>query len=1560
MYRQIKITGASQNNLKNISLEIPHYKLIAVTGVSGSGKSSLAFDTIAGEGQREYLESIPSFARQFAGKVSKPDVKEISGLFPVITISQRTTGSSSKSTVGTLSEIYDLLRLLFARFGKSENNIKLSRSLFSFNSPLGACPVCAGLGVEEKISVEKLVADPNKTLREGALVPTLPNGYIMYSQVTVDVLNTVCGQHGFNVDIPWKQLSEEQKDVILNGSEKIKVLYGKHSLESRLKWTGLKAKPREEGYYKGMLKIMEDILKRDRNKNILRFTESVKCGTCAGKRLNEKALSVYYRNYTIDYLSDLELSELAEIFREIKPASEAEEKIILKIIHQLNLLRNLGVGHLKLSRGSNTLTGGEMQRIKLVNQLSAELSNVLYVFDEPSIGLHPRDNHQMISVLRELVNNGNTVIVIEHDLEIIRNSDWILEIGPEAGSNGGELLYNGSTQEFLEYKSPGGLTPTQKALMGIEKKYEPKTNGEDFVLSDCSVNNLKGFNVTFKKYSLNAVTGVSGSGKASLVFGCLVPRLKYVIKIDQSPIGRTPRSNPATYTGLADNIRDLFAQQEEAIKLGYKKGRFSFNNKGGRCETCEGAGKIQIGMHYMGNVDVICETCGGKRFNDETLQIKYKGKNISDVYDMSINEAHDFFVNEDKIRNYLSVLKSLDLGYLKLGQASTTLSGGEAQRIKLAESLVKKTRQDTWFILDEPTTGLHYQDTQYLIAALRKLTEQGNTVVYIEHQEQLIKTSDWIIDLGPESGSKGGELIFQGTWNDFAECEKSLTATAMINNYVETFVYDKKKNNIKLTNVTTNNLKSINIEFPKNKITVLTGLSGSGKSSLAFDTLYAESQSRFTESLSTYTRSFIKQSNNAKADSFENLTPAVAINRKNLPVTPRSTVGTMTGINEKYRYMYSRIAQLNNIPLTARAFSGNDESGACRKCSGLGQKLTADKFKLAPDWNISIPGGALTHNSTIRYYGNPDSQFVALLNEAAKNTGIDLKLPLNQFTDEELKIIFYGTGKKVWDTVWHYKTKTGSGTKNISGLWKGFCNLIDEEYVRRLHNKNLEALLSMMHETECEDCKGAGLNEQSLSIKIDNKNIYALSSMSIKETMEWFEKFSKKNNVTKIVETIYEQIKSSLSGLVELELGHLSLTRRSSTLSGGEGQRLRLAQQLSGGLTGLTYILDEPTIGLHPSNVTQLLKLIRELKEKGNTIVIVEHDREVIKSADHIIEIGPGSGNDGGKIIASGNYEEFIQNDKAITPEYLTSHKLPELRKRNIIHNSFGLRGVTKHNLVNRDFNFISGGIIAVTGQSGAGKSTLIHHVLEPTLKSNSPVNCSSFYNNSNFDQVILVDHRALPGTKIGTVATYANLLEYLQLLFSNTEDAIQSGLKKSSFSYNNKEGKCPVCNGLGQIKISMDFMDDVWNTCDECSGTRYNEAVLKVKYHNRNIADFLSMTVSEILQFFSEHKNKFLVKTIPFLILLKEIGLGHLRLDQSTSSLSGGESQRLKLTVNLFDVKRENVLFLFDEPTSGLHYKDIDELIKVFNRMVDEGHTIVFIEHNSYLINVANQIIEM
>lgn len=1543
---KLSIVNATQNNLKNISLNIPHHQLIAVTGVSGSGKSSLVFEVIGGEGKRQYIETLPAYARQYEGKMNIAEVEQIKGLFPVVLVGQKKGHSSVHSTVGTLSNIYDLLRLLYARFGETSTEVKLSRSLFSFNSQTGACPVCSGLGEQEQIAIDKLVADADKTLREGALVPTLPNGYIMYSQVTVDVLNQVCEAHGFSVDIPWSKLTAEQKNVILHGSDRIKVPFGKHSIESRLKWTGLKAKPREEGYYKGMLPIMNGILKRDRNKNILKFVEAVVCESCGGKRLNKKALSVVFNEHTIDALSQLSLVELYNILSTWQKDEERQGVLAIydKLIQDLVLLCELGLGYLAINQLTTSLSEGEVQRIRLVNQLATDLSNVLYIFDEPSIGLHPRDGQAIVRILKALVAKGNTVIVVEHDKQIIHQADWIVELGPKAGIAGGQLLFNGSREQFFNAQP---ITPTQLAFV------EKRPNG---ISNIDSINKLllSGDICVYRK-ALNVFSGPTSDSKRKFIAEKLLSTFHPIQFINQSPIGRTPRSNPATYTGLADSIRDVLAKQPLAKQLGFKKGRFSFNNKGGRCESCEGGGKLQIGMHYMGVVEVICELCNGSRFNDATLKVQYQRKSIADIYELSIDEAIEFFDEEVRIKNNLKILQSLGLGYLKLGQSSTTLSGGEAQRIKLATSLMKKKTNDTWFVLDEPTIGLHHKDIQALLHTLQLLIKEGHHILCLSNHELLLQQADWCIDWLDTT------TYYQGNWSQLQKLNKGTVSYFSTPNVYDTSVL-QTIGDTSIYGAQTHHLKGINVRFPHNKITVVTGVSGSGKSSLVVDTLFASAESTFQANVSVYTRSFVKTANVAKVNRIERATPVVLVSRKNLHTSPRSTVATLTGIYEKYRYLYARAGALQGVDLKASAYSFNHELGACKNCKGLGSTKKATLGLLVPNTSLSVMAGALTHNTAIKYYGNPDGQFVAILKEVAKANKFSLEVPFSSYTQEELAIILNGTDDREWTTVWEFKNKTRSGKQTITSQWKGFANLIGEEYDKKRHNKNTQKLQALMTDVICTSCNGKRLNRTALQTTIEGLDIAMLTQLSVSATIRWFENKEKESNVQLVIDNIYPRFRSLLHDLEALGLGHLTLDRTTATLSGGEGQRLRLAQQLTGSLTGVTYVLDEPTVGLHSHNTLMLWSIIQRLQQKGNTIVIVEHDREIIQKADYIIELGPKAGIYGGEVIAQGNLTTFMEATKAITPHYLKNRVYPKPIEINTPQNTFGFNAVTRYSLKDRDFSFKTKSITALTGLSGAGKTTLLRDIIYTSITKHKASYCKEYYGGQVFQQVVFVEQRELKKQQKEILATTLGIIDVCKTAFYNHAKLISTTYKKSYFDFRHKDGRCSHCSGQGEIKISMDFLDDIWQLCEECNGNRYNDSANKILIENKSIAQVLQLSISELLQFFTVlQPSKPLSQARDILKLLIDFGLGHLAINQSVQSLSGGEKQRLQLALALNKTaKSEETLFLLDEPSTGLHYKDIDVLIEILHKIVRQGHTIIFVEHNPYLIAIAHQEIKI
>lgn len=1588
----IRIRNAQENNLKGISVNIPHHQLIVVTGVSGSGKSSLAFDVIAREGQRRFLETFSGFSRQYMGKLARPAVDSIEGLAPVITVGQKSTGAHARSTVGTMSDLYSLLRLLFARLGTSPKPVALNRSLFSFNSPAGACSTCNGLGLEEKISLGKLVANPELTLREGALAPTLPNGYIMYSQVTVDVLNTVCEAHGFNVDIPWNALTEAQQEVILNGSDRLKVPFGKHSLESRLKWTGITAKPREEGFYKGMLPIMSDILRRDRNKNILRYVESLPCSSCAGSRLNEAARSVTIKDQNIAALSALELRALASWLQK-QQWTESEQAVATPIIKtickSIELLSELGVGYLTLERAASTLSGGEAQRIRLVNQVTAELSNMLYVFDEPSIGLHLADNAAMLRLMRSLVQQGNTVLVVEHDEATIRHADWIVDIGPKAGAEGGTLLYNGAAKPFLDESNSKSISPTKSALLTTSTKPSHKDNTDLAVeLIGCRFNNLKSIDTVFQVGAFNVITGRSGSGKSSLMHGVLEAAIKHqlnpeeappplhriqgadaftkLITITQKPIGRTPRSNPATYTGLADRLRDLFASLPEAKAAGFKKGRFSFNNKGGRCETCQGAGRIQVGMHFLGTVDVVCGTCNGQRFNPETLTIAYKGKNISQVLELSVAEAIEFLADQPAILRYLSALNAVGLGYIALGQPSTTLSGGEAQRVKLASELHQKSTGRTLYLLDEPTIGLHMADVSVLIAALRALTNQGNTVVCVEHDLDLIRQADWLIDLGPGSGTDGGLLIAQGSPAVIAEHPTSATGLALRGAFTHTEQHNttpaQPPTSIELRGVSTHRLQNINASIPRNALTVITGVSGSGKSSLAFDTLVAESQSRFSESLSTYVRSRLQQGNSAQLESSSGLGPVVALGRRHRASSGRSTVVTITGLYDHYRLLFSRIAQLNGHDVSMQHFSFNHQLGACPHCNGLGVVPTCNPAALIAQPTLSVPEGALLGHKPGNYYGDPHGQHVAILKEVAQQHALNIALPWSELDEATQQVILYGTGEREYDVTWEFKNKTREGVQQVRAPWLGFCNYVDEEYQRKLHNKNIQPLIDLLHDETCTACNGARLKPELLALTVAGKNIAEVTNLSLEAALAFFERAGAGLSTTEraVFDEGWPRIQALLKSLLSLRLGYLSGNRLSRTLSGGEAQRLRLAGQLSANLYGVTYVLDEPTVGLHPTDTEALMRLLRKLIERGNTVVVVEHDETVIRAADCILELGPGAGHLGGHIMHNGSLAELLKLSDSPTASMLRQPMQSNPEPHALTENAFGLKQANRNNLQAIDVDFTAGGLIAVTGVSGSGKSTLVQHVLLASASKKRPVGCEAAYGLERFDGIFNVDQQPVSTNALSTPATHTGMMDALRNAFAATEVAKSAKLGKSAFSYLHKDGRCASCNGYGQLRTSMDFMSDVWSPCETCNTLRYNDAVLSVKLARHSIGSMLQLSVAEAQELLTPISGKHIAAVVKQLDAMQAVGLGHVRLGQPGNTLSGGEAQRLKLAREMAKAGGSNNLYVFDEPTTGLHLQDIAVLLELFHALARQGHTVLYVEHHPALIAAANQVIEL
>ncbi|MGE5357612.1 MAG: excinuclease ABC subunit UvrA [Bacteroidales bacterium] len=1643
----IAVRGASEHNLKSVDVDIPRGVLAVVTGISGSGKSSLAFDTICAEGRRRYLETFSSYARQFLGRLGRPAVVRIDGLSPAVALDQSAAVSNPRSTVGTLTDIYDLLRLLWARQGVvNENSAAVipSRALFSFNSPQGACPACKGLGVEDRLDPDLLLRDPTKSIRQGALRITTPTGYLVYSQVTLDVLDQVCRAHGFSVDKRWEDLSGAERDVVLNGSDRVRIPYGKHPLASRLRWSGITAKPREEGVYKGILPVMEQILRTKRNANILRFVRSMPCRACGGTRLRPEALAITYAGLTIADAARMPIVDLRRFFEgHSAESSEVARRVAEPIVERCDVLQRLGLGYLSLDRESTTLSTGEAQRLRLARQASVNLSNLLYVLDEPSVGLHHHDTGRLLDVLRTVRNRGNTVIVVEHDEQVMRQADWIVDIGPGAGEAGGRLLFSGPvstfTQDGSDTRDPRlQSSRTHAYLTGRERialPTERRPGSGRLHLAGITRHNVHDQDVEFLLNAFNVVTGVSGAGKSTLVEETMArvrdagsrslhaaphksARIDKVIGIDQAPIGRTPRSNPATYTGLFDSVRDLFASTPDAASRGFGKGRFSFNVKGGRCDACEGAGVQQVGMQFLGTVAVVCETCGGRRFNDATLEVRYRGRDIHQVLEMPVTEAAAFFADQPAICRPVEAMRVLGLGYVTLGQPATTLSGGEAQRVKLAAELGRPGTGRTLYVLDEPTTGLHAADVARLLDALNALVSKGNTVIAIEHHLDVVKSADWVVDLGPGSGADGGRIVAVGTPEQVASTDASLTGAALRTvlerasarephvGGVEGKASDRSSAPspvvlapIRLTGVSTHNLKHVDVDIPRATLTVITGVSGSGKSSLAFDTLFAEAQQRYAETFSTWARRFVQRASEAEFDTAEGLTPAIAIAQQRPSRNPRSTVATLTEIHDLYRLLFARagtrdanrdarrddsaapsprspIPDPRSIPLTASMFSPNSEHGACPSCRGLGHVLDADPDALITHPTRPLSGGAMSGHKAGRFYGDPHGQHMAILDAVGRALGLDFSTSWHGLDERARAIAMEGAGDRVFDVEWHYVRGTRRGVHAFRSAWPGLQAYVRQEYERKHADRRGEALEPLMHPVRCAACGGAKLKPEALAVRFAGVNISELLGRTVTDSLEFFATLDETPRNLALTTELRSDIVRRLRALDAAALGYLALDRPAATLSGGEAQRVRLASQLESGLTGVTYVLDEPTAGLHPRDTGRLLGLLRMLVTAGNTVVVVEHDSDVIEAADHLIELGPGAGEHGGQVMWAGKAKGGRREAEGGTPtaeggRRERGHADFDARRRRALRPGVTMRGATVHNLRALDVTVPFGGLVAVSGVSGSGKSSLVQNVFAPSLErvlaGGTAVNCSAFDLAPSVTRLVRANQDMAVTSPWSTPATLTGIFDSIRAWFAATDAARAQNLRARHFSTTVKGGRCEQCEGLGRGRVSMDFLPDIWTTCEICHGSRYSASALSCTLAGRSIADVLDMSVDAAAAWVGEVPRS-AADVARRLGVLADIGLGYLRLGQPAPTLSGGERQRVMLAVSLMEPGRPAgrptgdgpAVYVMDEPTLGLHARDVSQLLRVFDRLVEAGHTLVVIEHHLDVISAADWVIDL
>ncbi|MHC4959045.1 MAG: excinuclease ABC subunit UvrA [Planctomycetota bacterium] len=1833
----IVVKGAREHNLKGVDVEIPRLTLATITGVSGSGKSSLAFDTIYREGQRRFLESLSSYARQFLGGIDRPKVEHVEGLSPAVSIDQKTVSRNPRSTVGTITELYDYLRLLYARLGtpgcpecgnpvhaqtperiveriladfegqraillsplvrdrkgeyRKELNAllrdgfvraridgeiveltqdmrlhrykrhtieavmdrlvvkasarsrvaegveralekgdgfmhvlvedqvlaysrhlhcidcgidlpELDPRLFSFNSPRGACPDCLGLGLRRSIDTRKLIPDDTLSITDGALAIMTKTRKLPYVSITVDELGGLVP-----IDKPWKSLSKKQREI---------VLYGAKGAQIRRKraWTGKRGEfaMSDTVKYRGLVPAMEEAFSVRKAKVVQRFLSDLKCRTCEGRRLGPAALAVKFLDRSIDEVVELSVDAAAAFLAGVTLEGSDQlvgHEILKELNARLGFLQEVGLGYLALDRSAATLAGGEAQRIRLATQVGAGLKGVTYVLDEPSIGLHPRDNAKLITALKRLRDAGNTVLVVEHDDETMRSSDYLVDVGPGAGREGGEIIASGYPSEV--WKSKASLTAAYlRGDKRIEIPAERREPAGEIVVRGARHHNLKGCDVAFPLGVFTCVTGVSGSGKSSLVKEILhravavelhgsedlpgdhdgidgLEAIDKVIEIDQAPIGRTPRSNPATYTKVFDAVRDLFALVPEARARGYKKGRFSFNVKGGRCESCLGAGVKTVEMQFLPDVEIECEDCNGHRFNDETLEILFKGKSIADVLDMRIEEAVEFFVDHPRIARIVGMLNAVGLSYISLGQPATTLSGGEAQRVKIARELGRPGTGRTLYILDEPTTGLHHEDVRKLLESLNRFVEKGNTVIVVEHNLDVIKSADRLIDLGPEGGAGGGRIVVTGTPEKVARSRKSYTGRAL-KGVLKPGRMDPPKvarrkagklRDLEVFGARLHNLKGVDVRIPAGAITVVTGPSGSGKTSLAFDTIFAEGQRRYVESLSTYARRFLGRMDKPPVDRIHGLGPAIAIDQRNRSRNPRSTVATTTEIHDYLRLLFARagtarcpvcknplearspsvearrlakehageriivvapirdveakrlkqlgytrlyeggkavdikadveeallvvdriavkekgriaealgeayrighglagVARAGEAPrmftehpgcvehgvmlpgetLEPRMFSFNSHHGACPKCAGLGVIQTADPSKVIryPEKTYrrgAFGGGAGAYLAESKWYR-------AIIEAVAEVHDLPLKTPMGQWTAKQLGVFFDGTGEELYAINKRMRRPGGKSYRVKSKQpWPGASDILQGWYKRSSGGRWTERIAEVMRPQHCGTCDGERLNPVSCAVTIGRgMTIGQVARMTVGEARDWFGKYAAKGAPDFVHEVMHE-IGERLHFLDKVGLGYLNLNRGSATLSGGEAQRIRLATQIGSGLVGVVYVLDEPTIGLHPRDTERLLDSLRGLRDLGNTVLLVEHDTDTIRAADHIIDLGPGAGKLGGEVVYQGSAKAMLRKRGLPTSDFVSGRRVIERPPERAKPKEFvRIKGARANNLKRAAARIPAGRLSCITGVSGAGKSSLLFDVLWASSSDEDGADVPGTVEGlDRFGTVYVVDQHPIGMTPASNPATYTKAFDPIRKLFAEMPEARVRGYDPGRFSFNRPGGRCEACDGRGAVKVEMHFLADVWVPCDECKGRRFNRETLEVKYKGKSIADVLEMEIAEARHFFEN-----VPKVARILGTLDDVGLGYLSLGQPATTLSGGEAQRVKLASELARRTRDEVLYLLDEPTVGLHPTDVEKLVNVLHRLVDQGHTVVVVEHNIDFIRTADWIVDL
>jgi excinuclease ABC subunit A len=1458
-------------------------------------------------------------------------------------------------------------------------------NLFSFNSPVGACETCRGFGRTIDIDPELIIPNPALSIEAGAVRPW---GSEADHRDEYEDLIAFCRAKKIRTDIPFKKLARKWQRAIFDGT---KEFYGIRAFFNYL----------ERKTYKMHVRVF---LSRYRGYNV--------CADCNGTRFKPDTLLYRVDGHTISDIYTMNVDATLEFMAGLKiPAGDqASQLVVEEVTNRLRYLTDVGLGYLTLDRQSRTLSGGEVQRVSLASALGASLVNTLYILDEPSIGLHPRDNHRLVGILQSLRDRSNTVVVVEHDPEIIRQSDFMLDLGPAAGENGGQVMYFGPTAQ-CDGSLTGQYLQGKRSIPVPGVRREPQS-GRWITITGAREHNLQGIDVRIPLGLFVCLTGVSGSGKSTLAEEILFKALKRlkdksqgrpgqhdtvqghekiadVLLVDQRAIGRTPRANILTYTKAMDPVRKLLSETETAQRMGFGPGHFSFNTAGGRCETCKGEGFEKIEMQFLSDVFVPCPECGGRRYKQETLEVRYRGKSIYDILNLTVDQALSFFEDQLRVYNLLIPVVTAGLGYIRLGQPISTLSGGEAQRLKLSRFLGRSDDAPRLFIFDEPTTGLHMDDITLLLDALQKLVRDGHTVLVIEHNMDMVKCADWVIDLGPEGGDQGGEVVAEGPPEAVAKSKASHTGR-----FLKTYLNGNRSpmgskseipavaestsaygNGITVSGAREHNLKNISLSIPRNELVVLTGVSGSGKSTLAFDILFAEGQRRYLESLTPYIRQFVKVLERPDIDRVTGLPPTVAIEQRISHSSRRSTVATLTEIYHFLRLLYSKLGEQHcpgcGVRLSAQSAAEIME-GILHRYDGKQAVILAPKVAGRKGFHKDVLARARKQGFR---QARIDGRIVPIKKEMALSRFHEhtIELVAGRLPADDLQTIIR-TALEQGDGTLSVATRKGREVFSLQGVCPT-CGIGVSALDPRLFSFNSRQGacetcegLGVLETTEdifqaCHACAGSRLKPEALAVKINGLSIHDLVHQPAEQLAHTLAQFSFDAKDAPIAEPILAEIQSRLGLLNALELSYLSLDRSGDTLSGGEAQRVRLAAQLGSNLTGVLYILDEPTIGLHPRDNHVLIDTLKTLRDRGNTILVVEHDEETMRAADTLIDLGPGAGRYGGEVVAAGTVKHLKAAENSITGAWLDHQKAPYPSRRRSYRKApqLQVRGATLHNLKNIDVGFPLHTLTALTGISGSGKSTLLKETLYPMLKSRLNKTelqlepCTGLVGWEKITRILEVDHTPIGRTPRSVPASYVGFLTHIRNLFAATPEARTRGYEPGRFSFNVAAGRCEGCKGFGRPKVSMSFLPDVYVACELCGGGRYNNDTLAVRYKGKTIAEVLAMTFYEATEFFAP------VPSIRRAVeLVCDIGLGYLQLGQPSPTLSGGEAQRIKLAEQLSKRPNGHTLYILDEPTTGLHPSDVNRLIGVLQALVDRGDTVVVIEHNLEILQAVDYLIDL